>query len=466
MIYALIIVFVVLAMYLRTLNYGYTIDDMDVFKKSLNKPKPKNLRQQIWWSFKGEYYKDRKIDHSLVLALHLLNCLLVYYAFGHNQISFATALIFAIHPAGNQCSVWLSGKFYSMSTAWVLLMYSFQWLVPVLYYLSFILGGFSSVLSPVIFILGPKWFWIAMIPIMAWLHRKHIKTVIGYKLSVTPEMTKKVSLIRVILYFKSLGYYTWLCLFPLRLGVYHNYLYTYGLTKDETDHWHKPDIYALFGLGVAGSLVYLLIYHTAEPYTFGLFWFIALLSQWCNFPITIQQSIAERYLYLPLAGFCYCLVNLINIIPDPRVKWFLLGAFIIGYFVRMLIHITAYRNLYTQIEYNLVNFPDCYACWTWKGQEEKNRGAFFTALEAWFNGWKLRKHDFRLNNNIAVLLTEMGEFDQALEFMKIAEAAIPPDCKEDGNRYITQARNRILECKRQVELANRKGRIILPGGRG
>jgi hypothetical protein len=131
-------------------------------------------------------------------------------------------------------------------------------------------------------------------------------------------------------------------------------------------------------------------------------------------------------------------------------------AFFVFYLVRLWWHIPSYKDIHAQIAHNLINFPKNFAVYTWKGQEEKNRGAPFLALENWFLGWKLRKHDFRLNNNLAVLLTDLGQIEEAEKHLKICEANIPVDQKERGEEYIRHAQNRLIDLKRQAELVQRK----------
>jgi len=474
MIYALTIALVVVLVFWRTLRFGYCMDEFAIAKSSLKLPKPKNKWDRFWKAFYGLYYDTPKLAHKISFVMHLINSLLVYYAFGANQISFFAALLFSIHPAGCQGSIWLSGKYYSASTLILLLMYSFKWFVPVFYALQFMFGGFNGILGPAVFLITPFWFWVFLIPSMMWLFRKRFMPAVENKYNMAPKKTRSISPWRIMLYFKSLGYYTALGLFPLRLGVYHEYLYTYGLSEKETKHWHKLDIYAIFGLLVFSLIAWCVIFFRTSPVTIGLFWYLAMISQWCNCPITMQQAIAERFIYLALVGLMVAVVNAIYLIGDPVIQAALLGAIFMGYLVRMLCHIESYSNIYSQIDYNILNFPQSHAAWTWKGSEEKARGCPFTALEAWFEGWKLRKTDFRLCNNIAVLLTDQWQFEQALDFLKIASENIPPDQQEEGQAYLMNAMNRIKEMKRRLDLEQRKenrgeqrtkGGIILPGGK-
>lgn len=457
---------VVIVMYIRTLSYGYCIDDFDIAKKSMKMDldsvkQNKQFWRRVYWSWQGMVYKDPVLAHVIAFVIHLCNTVLIYLVFGRNNISFLTALLFTLHPAGTQTSVWLSGKAYSTVIFFTLLMIGLPMLSPAFYWLAFTYGGFSATFIPAIFLTTNLWWLAALIPLGILVKWKRITTALGYKYSVTPKITKAFTPGRIMLYFKTLGYYAWMIIFPMRLGVYHEYLYTFGLSKEDTKGWYRIDLYFFFGILVFAGMFAMLIFNRTSPITYGYCWFVILVSQWCNYPITLQQAIAERYNSLPMLGAVYAIVNAIQLLPADR-QAAAYAVLIAGYAVRLHLHIPSYRNIHFQIDQNLVNFPECYAIWTWKGQEEKNRGSFFTALEAWFQGWKLRKNDFRLNNNIAVMLTELGQLEQAEDFLKLAESNIPEDQRAAGMEYINNARAR-LKSVRQAEAI--KSRIILPGGR-
>ncbi len=324
----LIITGVVFLFYARTLSFTFCIDDCEVAAASDPGKPPKNIFIEIWWAWKGKYYNQNRplIPHLIHFILHWANCLLVYFAFGHTPESFLAALLFAVAPAGCQGSVWLSGGPYLTSTTCVLLMYLFKPVTPLFYpaaplfYWASFSWAFSSTFAPIVFLFSPWWWLVFLIPVMAVIKFKHCKKVLKYKLDITPTRTKKLTFFRIVLYFKTLGYYFCLAFIPTRLGVYHDYLYTYGLTEAETRAWEKPDRFFFIGLAVIYVLITNLLWNY-NPAVFGLFWFVALISQWCNFPITIQQAVAERYIYLPSIGLYYCLANMIveacrvNIIP-------------------------------------------------------------------------------------------------------------------------------------------------------
>jgi hypothetical protein len=140
--------------------------------------------------------------------------------------------------------------------------------------------------------------------------------------------------------------------------------------------------------------------------------------------------------------------------------------FFIYYFTRLQFLIPAFKDIDSCIEYNTLNFPEAFTCWTWKGEVERRRGSLFCALEYWFRGWKLRKTDFRLNNNIAITLTDMGFLDDAEAFLKNAEESLLPTQRKKGEEFIAHERERIKKAREIIKSRIMKQeiakRIILP----
>ena len=445
MIYPLIIVALILIVFCRTVNYGVTIDDSDVVRNTLKeKPQAKGIYQTLWWHLRGKHYTNVKLAHILVILIHTANCLLIYFAFGRNTVSFITAVLFASHPAATQGSVWISGKGYTIGTLWILLMWLFKWLTPVFYYLGF-MWSFNVIAAPMIFLFTGFWFWIFLIPVMDVLRERLIKDQLTGKYTIATSIQKEFNRRKLILYFKTMGYYFCLAFFPLKLGVYHFYLYSYGLSDEDTKYWERRDKYFWLGILIVCGLIAGLIWNRC-PAVFGLFWFVLFISQWCNI-VMIQQAVAERYLYLPLIGLMFMLVNLIMYIPDYTTKVVVFSVIFTAYLVRLVLHIPSYKDLPDQTLHNLIAFPKHYAVYTWKGQVELNSGQFFTALETWFNGWKLRKNDFRLNNNIAALLLDLGKYDDAEAFINNAEESLLPEHKEKAKGHMKRMRLRLAEAR-------------------
>jgi hypothetical protein len=453
--FALIIVATVLTAYFQALRAGYVVDDVECANAS-QKNASKNRWFRLWQRIRGTIYQSPQEAHLINILVHLANCLLIYFCFGRSTTSFLAALLFAVNPALTQGSVWLSGRGYAISTMLVLLM----WKVCPLFYLATPFFAFNAVLAPLLFI-GSAWWWVGMIPLVFFMDKGH-KNAIVHKMEMSTKKNKLIAPVKIIIFLKSLGYYTCFTLFPTRLGIYHKYLYTYGLSKKDDAECERLDKFFFVGVAV----IYVLITNMIWNYSlavFGLLWFVLFIGQWCNV-IQIQQAIAERYILLPAVGMMVFLSGMIMSIPDYTMRVMIFTAFLVYYFVRLQLHIPSYKDLDNCIDYNALNFPDLYVIWTWKGQLAKSRNSFFTALEYWFRGWKLRPVDFRLNNNIAVMLTDLGHIKDAEEFLNNAEANMLPEHTKIASEFITHERKRIAAAKEIIRRKEMGSRIIVDRG--
>ena len=481
MIYILSIIGLNLLVFWRAFFYKYVIDDYTVAKCVCKDPAfynkkendgsitieclkchfkkqdrfAKNIWQNLWWHFIGEQYTNSFLAHSFAFTIHAINCILIYLVLGHNECAYYTALLFAVNPVTTQGGVWLSGKGYGMTTMMVLLMVGLKWIAPVFYWLTYSFAV-SGILSPLLFIRSGLWFWIILIPVCFYVKWKWFKNALEYKYNSATDYQKKFKPANLILIFKTLGYYFCLCLMPTRLGVHHTYLYTYGLTKEESDYWLRLDKF--FWIGIAlGYILFTNFFWNYNLSVFGLIWFFIFIMQWCNL-ITVQQSIAERYAYLPAIGVMYMLVN--TFLQYGKRGEEVLLAFFVYYVTRTSLHLPSYKDLLTAAQYNILNFPDSHAGWTWRGTIEYMYHRKFMAFESWLTGWKIRPNDFRLCNNLACLCTDMGLIEEAEKYIQLA-ASIPMQGREKEQDYFCKSElNRINAVKqaRKFNMDKQAGR--------
>jgi len=436
----LIIIAVTLIAHFRALRSGYIVDDEAAYRK---KVVPANKAQEIWWQFMGIKYYEPQLEHLMNLTVHLINCLLIYIAFGRSTASLMAAVLFSVHPAGMMGSVWLSGRMYAVAAMFALLAYALKAFFPIPYLLGTPFS-LSMLLTPLTLLRTPYWYYIVFIPVFIYLAKYH-RGVVKLRYSRATSQAKRLTYKKAIVFCKSLGYYMCLSLIPTKLGVYHDYLYNYCLTDKDNNEGERVDRFFWIGLIILYLLITNYIFNYNEA-MFGLFWFVLFIAQWCNI-MTLQQAIAERYLYLPLAGVMYMISNMILATTYPG---YIYIAIFVYYLTRFQIQIGSFKNAMNCAEYNILNFPKLYACWTWKGQIARESGRFFTALESWFEGWKLRKNDFRLNNNIAIMLTEMGFFDDAEGFLNHIEANAIPEQAENIQKHIAELRQRIRKARQKA----------------
>jgi hypothetical protein len=430
-----IIILVCLIAFHKTIFYFYANDDFEVArcyckvsklvdKVSQGKPvkickvcnlkerkEAKNLWQLIDWHIRGSQYTHFKLAHCLTLGIHIINSILIYLAFGSNNQSLVMALLFSIHPVATQgSSVWLSGKGYGIATALVLTMYWLKWITPLAYFGTFFFS-MNGLLAPAMFIGTAYWYMILLIPIFIIWKWETIWRACEMKWTIIRQSRNPITWDNVILFFKTIGYYFWMCVFPTKLGVHHTYLATYGLTKEETKQWMKLDGYFYLGVALTAALLI--------TKNFGLFWFFLFLLQWSNI-ITIHMFIAERYCTIPLIGVLYLISQVINSTALMQYRYLLFTAAFVYYWARTSAYLPIYENLLMCIEENTRNFQDSVVAWTWRGGVENNLEMVNKSFDSWLRAWQLRPYDLRLNINIAALFAGRGQYDQAENFLDMA----------------------------------------------
>ncbi|MBU1235093.1 MAG: hypothetical protein KKC77_19570, partial [Proteobacteria bacterium] len=305
-----IIVLVNVLFFFRTIWYGMIIDDQAAFvvghnlmqERMKTQSEAKTFWIDLWRQFKQDYILDPRVGHAFSFLMHMINCVLIYFVFGANEISLLAALLFAINPVNNQAAVWLSGRTYSIATSIVLLGVILYRIFPVFYGLMF-MWSINGFMSPLLFLMSDvPLLALTIFPMAYLMRRRYLGTMRARIATVTPVM-KKFDYKKILLFFKTFAYYTTLCLFPLRIGMCHSYLHTYGLSDEETKPWHKIDVFFILGVALfigIGWYVYTFGFKESMP----LLWWVILIVQWCNL-IVINHPITERYCYLANVGLMY-----------------------------------------------------------------------------------------------------------------------------------------------------------------
>jgi len=464
----LLLIAVNLALFTRTLKYGYAVDDWENARCSCKNPDfakaqtlrhgkmaevsickkcgilegvvPKNLWQKFLWSFGGlvwigdkkespttTQYADRLFDHSLTLIIHILNCLLIYFAFGKSNISFITALLFAVHPVAMQgSSVWLSGKGYAVGLMFSLLAY---WIVP-LAPLFYAIGSWyvSVLVLPMIFLHTPYWYLIFLLPIVVWFRKKKLHAAIDFKYSMVKITRDPFHWHNIILVFKTIGYYFSLAVFPIRLGVHPEYLAMYGVTDEDTKECLSvKDWFFWLGIALTLATAYLFFWHYG-PVAQGLFWFFVFIAPWSNWMAAVHQPIGERYAIIALVGVLYALGSIIAAYPVVYM------AFLVYYATITYMFTPAYNHILTFAVYNVLNFPRSFQGWLWKSDIERNFRLLERSFDSAMQAWCIRPDDFLVNNNITTLLLMQHRHKDAEVFLQRMEKCPMPSKDMEGKR--------------------------------
>ena len=415
----LIIILLNLLFYFKTLSYGYTSDDCDV-----PKDKPKGRLKQLYILFRSKALFNAPIEHLMSLVTHTLVCSLIYVAFGMNNISFWAAMLFSINPANLMGAVQLSSRHYATTTVMILLGYKFVILFPILY-LGTLIFGFNPALLPMVFYGSPYWWFILLIPLWAFLRLKHLpKDWIAKRFDVNnaSKTMIKMDFNKVIIGFKTLCYYTCFCLFPKKRGMYHDFLYTYAIRKDDNAQWLHFDKWFWGGVLILFTFITKILFYPS-PINIGLLWWLSGIIFWCNILPSIQQPVAERYVYLANAGLMYVLAYMVFNIPDVTIRAFIISAIFIGYLVRSYIELPAFKDNQRFLDYNVAefNFPKQYFAWTIKGEYELfTMQDWAKGLDSFRNAHLARKVCSRINFRLAYVLGALSRFEEALYHFDLA----------------------------------------------
>ncbi len=432
----LIIICVCVVMYYRTIGYGYVIDDINMV---LGKSSGNKWRDFWWGEVRGYYLFNSKREHSIILIIHTLNCILIYLALGTSAVSFLSALLFAVNPSNNQSAVWLSGRGYLYSTTIILLG---MWLLPLFpfFYICTYWWASSTILTPLLFLFYPPSIYVLLLPMGMYLFRKNVRMVLNNRIKEATPLMKQLDWGKVVVAIKCYTYYFLLSLFPYRLGMYHTFCFTLGLSKEEDRKWKSMSPLFYVGCVLLTSFALILVYGN-EEYRWGIIWFTLLIAQWCNLT-TLYQPIAERYLYLPNIGVMYLLSSLI--LPHS----ILISIFLTAYVLRLYYYLPAYKDHLSLFKYNVENFPTLYNVYNSYGGELYIRGKIGAAIDVWIDGLQYNKEDFKLNSNLATALIKIGNVGMALHYYEQARKGI--NMNTDEGKLIPQIDKNIEDCKKII----------------
>lgn len=399
--------------YMPTIFYKYVCDDLVVQTKQ--GPRPKKLLTTILLNIRGSRHDDSVLAHIITLISHTICCILIYIAFGSSTVSFLTAVLFAVNPINSECSIWLSGRHYIFNAILVLIMF----IIP-----------YSA---------------IAILPFLIFMYITSIRNKLN-----SPDLTCEEKTLRprkLILLFKTYGYYFWSCFFPVKIGFYHNAVTKIGITKNYNEQVYNLDKH--FYLGVLA--VYLVITNMIfnwNPAIRGLVWFSICILPFCNL-FTISQPIGFRYSYYANIGLMYFLA--MNIINYP---W-AIGVFLGAYIMKLWTYMPAYKDDFWQAEYNIVERPEVARNWENRGRKRFKAGEYKGALHDYCEAYEKCPHDCKVNYNVASMFMVQGQIDDAEIHLNQAEDNIYQ------NANGTTQRAMIKEMREQIAKARKTGQVEL-----
>jgi len=423
----LIILLVNLVFFFRTLKLKYSSDDVPIWQAP---PKYKNFWHKRYLQLIASARIEPQQDHALTTGLQAITASLVYIAFGANDVSFLTAILFSFCPANNQVSVWISGRWYMLVTILLLLCMLFSYASPlfILVASTHPAGFFSSLVF-----LGSKWWYLALLcPLAVWYRFKTIKFMVDRKRKVEAvEEDKRMDINRVVVAIKTYGFYATLCLIPLKLTFYHSFMQSMAGNIIMRKIAYKKDHWFYIGLVLAGYLIYS-FWHWS-PIGWGVLWYTIAIAPYLNI-YRCQQEIAERYLYIGSVGLLYSFAQVL--INSPVA----IAVFITMYMVRLWYYIPAYQDDYWLVEYSVMESPGSWYAWHTRARKRFDQGAVREALNMWVMAKLISPKEFKLLVNIGVVLKLIKRDQEAEQFFRDAELNIIPGQEAQAHEILKGAR--------------------------
>ena len=238
------------------------------------------------------------------------------------------------------------------------------------------------------------------------------------------EECTKFTWTRVVIMCKTIAYYTTLCLFPKRLGLYHVYGYHYN------DPIKKQDKIFWAGIGLLAAMILGIIYGNFLI-KFGIIWYLTYIAFFSNW-ITMHQFIGERYCYIPVIGLCLLLAGVLE-------HSLLAFGMVCGlYMMRTWVHLPTYEDEVPFYQSNIWNFPDSEVAFANLGVTYIKRGLMGSAIDMWLISLKINKDYDVAYYNLSSTLKTKGDLKSAHANLK--KAIECPSChfREIWKRELTQ----------------------------
>jgi len=159
---------------------------------------------------------------------------------------------------------------------------------------------------------------------------------------------------------------------------------------------------------------------------------------WCNF-ISFNQTITNRYVYLPNVGLMMFISSLIH--PYIAIALFTYYA------TKLLAFRIFYKNEYWSIEYACYEQPEFFYPWQNRAAHCFQNANYHGALGNMIKCDKLRPNDWKITYNLCQIYMILGNLGAARDYFKKAQ-----ECKIDGREeQIKSLMNRLENWIKEVE---------------
>ena len=459
--------------YYGILNCGFVSDDIEGIQHYDGKLKKFDYGHLNKWLLYKLCDKSPRRHHIFNVVLHNANVILLFSfltTFVSIKVALFTAILFAVHPVCVQSVGWISGRGYPISLFFCLLGLNLTGILKtmpiwgiqplgsvnlalttiiysILYYLSIVAQFATLATFAIQAFLSNYYLAIIGLIISALAGLGIIKSVISNRTNVFKEQnlgqSTKFNIAKIIVAIKTLGYYTKLCFFPKRMGLYHTFEYHYTDKTEKEDKWFW------------GGFLVLLLFITGFWFgnyvvRFAILWYFAYIFVFLNW-ITIHQFVSERYVYIPIIGICLLMALALQYSP-------IIFAFIVGlYLMRTWAHLPTYQDEVLYYQSNIWNFPDSEVAFSNLGVVYLKLNLYGSAMDMWAISTKINK-DYDVGYyNISSCLRQKGELIKAREFL--LKAVTCPSChfKETWDKELKQLDHELNYIKELNELSNKLG---------
>ena len=413
--------------FIRSFWYRYVIDDYQ---------KPEQHRKL------GRYYHC-KLDRVKTMLYHATTCCLIFYAFGRNSISLLASLLFFSSPTNNQCSLWMAGQRYGINTIYALLIWIFApWGILIYMFAPIVLP--SLFIAPLIFLASEQKYLALVIFSYFFIRKKAgMKEYRDRAVNMPKGELVRIRPLKIVLFFKAFGYYFWHCVFPRKLSFFHTFLESYGFSYEDNKYWYSFNWHFWMGITTTTGVVALIITYWSTPIGFGLFWWSLFIIQWCHFPYTLQQALSDRYCYLPNAGLYYAMAYALMLIPDPIIRYVIIGAVITYYLTRLSLLMPMYKNQRVFYHHILFYFPDQFRARSYLAHLYEKNGMWFHGICQCADGLRHRPRDCIFHILIAKGLIAIQQCEAAEKHLTDAENNLILGREEELKRTIEKLRDAI-----------------------
>lgn len=360
-------------------------------------------------------------EHILSTVIHTINTVLVYVAFGMNDVAMVTAVLYAVNPVGLQTSVWLNGRRYAMAVMMMLGMMIgaanggiFGWCGMLLYPLAVLL-------QPVAFLSAMVYGWVGVgsVIVVGLLLYPMYRQKINERLEKIHSLDiKSFRLRKLIPIVKIFRYSIEKMVFPGRLMMCDGHLFYWGMTNDGNNQAYKLDWSFIRGcLYLVSSIVVFFMLPDNERWYWSLM--VGSVLQWSGFITAVQHS-ADRYLAVSMVFMMFFISYFVNAYCGEY--WlYVLIALATYYVVNLKTSLGMYKDMEYFWNYHFYYDPGGTKCREFKATHQIRSGDKFGAWETVREGLCYNPNDFKLNLLAANCCFLCGDQVAVMRYLKAAK---------------------------------------------